>query len=107
MALSKKELKKWEILKSKRIIDNKYLKVRQDTVRLPDGTIYNDYYVREEKGWSAIFCLTEDGKVVLNRQYKHGIGEIVLELPAGRIEEGESPEESIKRELEEETGRYP
>ncbi len=98
------EPQKWETLSSKVILDTPYLRVRQDCVRLPDGTVHDDFYVREARGWVAVFCLTTDGQVVLNRQYKHGIGEVVLELPTGGIDEGEAPEAAARRELEEETG---
>ena len=103
--MEKSNLTKWEVLDSESVIDSRYLKIRRDTVRLPDGTIYNEFYVNERIGWAAIFCITIDGKVLLTRQYKHGIGEVVLELPAGSIEfDDASPEEGIRRELEEETG---
>lgn len=99
-----RDIQHWEVIGSQYAIDSAYYRVRRDTVRLPDGTIYADYFVNEAAGWATIFSLTADGKIILVRQYKHGIGRIVLELPAGKIEEGETPEEAIRRELEEETG---
>lgn len=98
------ELKKWEVLSSRYVIDSPHLRIRQECVRLPDGTVHDDYFVREGRGWVAVYCMTPDGRVVLNRQYKHGIGQVVLELPAGGIDEGEAPEAAARRELEEETG---
>jgi len=101
----KEKIQPWKTIESKYVLDSKYIKIRQDKVVLPDGTIYDEYYVHDRPGWAAIFCLTEDGKVILNRQYKHGIGQVVLELPAGSIElDDKDTKETIMRELEEETG---
>lgn len=64
----------------------------------------DDYFVRESRGFCVVFALTADERVVLVRQYKHGIGEIVVELPAGAIDPGETPLVCAQRELAEETG---
>lgn len=55
-------------------------------------------------GAVAMLAITKEGKVVLERQYRHPVGEWIWEIPAGTIEEGESPEECAIREMEEETG---
>jgi 8-oxo-dGTP pyrophosphatase MutT (NUDIX family) len=60
--------------------------------------------VRESHGFSIVFALTPDDRVVLVRQYKHGIAEIVIELPAGGVDPGETPAACAIRELAEETG---
>ena len=97
--------KKWQVVGSRYLISNPFLKVRQDEVVLPDGTRRSDYFVDERRGWVSVFCLTEGGMVLLTRQYKHGIREIVLELPGGTIEDDDpSPAEVALRELQEETG---
>src|SRR5687767_11805870 len=101
--ISMQEFKDWEVLQSDYVLDNKFWRIRRDQVRLPDGSLY-DYYRREHEGWAGILCLTEDNKIVLIRQYRHGLGEVVIELPAGAVDPGEDPGETAKRELEEETG---
>ncbi len=73
-------------------------------IELPGGAIIDNYYVRETHGFSIIFALTPDSRVILVRQYKHGAARWVLELPAGSIDDGESPAECAVRELAEETG---
>ena len=64
----------------------------------------NDYYVREGRGFSVVFALTPRDEVVLVREFKYGIGRIMLELPSGLINEGETPRDAALRELAEETG---
>ncbi len=99
------ELKPWKILKSESAFRNPYWDIVQETVELPDGTSYSEYYVNHSKGAVAVLGLTENGTVLVNRQYKHGVREIVRELTVGRIDEGDAdPLVAAKRELFEETG---
>lgn len=94
----------WRVTASSYVVDTRFLRLRKDTIELPDGSIVMDYYVRESRGFVIVFALTEDRRVVLVRQYKHGIAQELLELPAGAIDPGEEPVETAIRELEEETG---
>ncbi|GAC1419118.1 MAG: NUDIX hydrolase [Candidatus Velthaea sp.] len=94
----------WRIVSSTYPIATPFLRLRSDVVELPDGTIIDEYYVRETRGFCIIFALTADGRVILVRQYKHGAQQEVLELPAGAIDEGEAPRDCAIRELAEETG---
>jgi ADP-ribose pyrophosphatase len=96
--------RKWEILSSELVVESPWYNLRRDTCRLPDGSVIKPYYVRVHDGFSVVFALTPDRRVVMIRQYKHGIGETVLELPAGAMEPGEDPAACAARELEEETG---
>ncbi|GAC1366218.1 MAG: NUDIX hydrolase [Ktedonobacteraceae bacterium] len=95
----------WKVLTSRQVIDTPFLKIRSEQVELPDGTILDDYYIIENRGWVGIVPITEDGRFILNRQYKHGIGMQVLEFPAGGIDAHEAdPMLAAHRELMEETG---
>lgn len=85
-------------------IDSPHLKLRKDRVELPNGGVIEDYYVRESRGFVIVFAMTAEKRVVLVRQYKHGIGKVLLELPAGAIDPGETPEQTAAREFAEETG---
>lgn len=96
--------KLWKTLDLEYVVNSKYLKIRKEKVKLPTGEVYDEYYINERQGWVSVFCVTKENKVILNRQYKHGIGRYVLELPAGNLEEGISPLECAKKELLEETG---
>jgi 8-oxo-dGTP pyrophosphatase MutT (NUDIX family) len=94
----------WRVLESEIVIETPHLRLRRDDIVLPGGQRIANYYIRESRGFCVIFALTPDERVVLVRQYKHGIGRSILELPAGAIDEGEPPEVCAQRELEEETG---
>jgi len=94
----------WQILSSTRAFDSPWIRVRQDKVRLPNGLELDDYYVVEQLDFVTVFPVTHDGRVVLVREYKHGIGRVLLQLPAGFIEPGEDPAKAAVRELREETG---
>ena len=94
----------WKIVDSTRVIDTPHLRLRKDVIDLPGGLRIDSYFVRESAGFAVIFAQTEDGRIVLVRQYKHGIGEFVRELPAGAIDPGEDPLDCAVRELAEETG---
>ncbi|MFZ4827099.1 MAG: NUDIX hydrolase [Phototrophicaceae bacterium] len=97
-------LKPWLTRKSTYLIQNRYIQLRQDECLLPNETLISDYYVLEESDFGIVVALTDAHEVVLVRQYKHGIGKIMLEVPAGYLEKGEDPLEGGLRELREETG---
>ena len=102
--MSDSTLRHWTVRSSRYYVDEPFLRVRSDTVELPDGTIIEKYFVRESRGFVIVAAVTPDRRIVLVRQYKHGIGRITLELPAGMIDPGESPADCAVRELAEETG---
>ena len=95
---------KWKIVSSEKLFSAPWLNVRKDVCELPDGRKHSDYYILEYPDWATAFAMTEDGKVVMVRQYRHGLGVISTELPGGVIDAGETPEQAIARELKEETG---
>ncbi len=85
------------------VYDGGLLKVRRDTVRLPDGhTSYREYI--RHPGACAILALFDDGKILLERQFRYPHARDFIELPAGKLEPGEPHLETAKRELLEETG---
>jgi 8-oxo-dGTP pyrophosphatase MutT (NUDIX family) len=94
----------WRVTASSYVVDTQFLRLRKDTIELPDGTVIQDYFVRESRGFVVVFAITPEGRVVLVRQYKHGAGRSLLELPAGAIDPGEEPLQTANRELAEETG---
>ena len=97
--------KPWQVLSTRQVIDTPFLRIRSEKVALPDGTILSDYYIIENRGWVGIVPITEDGRFIINKQYKHGLGAEVLEFPAGGIDPDETdPLLAAQRELMEETG---
>lgn len=75
-----------------------------ERVRLPDGREIADYYRVTMADFALVFARTEDGHVLMLRQYKHGPRRECLTFPGGAVAEGESPLEAARRELLEETG---
>lgn len=98
------KIEKWETIDSQYIIQRPWLTARCDTVRLPNGTIHPEYYVLEYPTWINVIAITSDGHFVMVEQYRHGLGDVFTELVAGVAEEGETPMETARRELLEETG---
>ena len=92
-----------ETLNSERIYEGKILNLRKDEVRVKSGkTAYRE--IVEHNGGAVAVAITDENKVLLVRQYRQAMGKEMLELPAGKIEKGENPVETMKRELAEETG---
>jgi len=90
-------------IESQIVFSGKILHVRLDRVLLPNGN-ESTREVVDHPGAVAIVPVTDDGRVILVRQYRYPVEEILLEIPAGKLDSGEAPEECALRELEEETG---
>ena len=80
-----------------------FLKVQQDTVQLPEGGTAIREYIRHP-GAVAILALLPNGKLLLEKQFRYALQREFLEIPAGKIDPGEDPLATAKRELQEETG---
>lgn len=100
-----KNIKKWKILRSRLVFNNPWCKVRQDEIELPNGETISDFFVNIRPDIALVFPITKNQEIVFVRQYRHGIGEILLELPAGAFDPAsESAESAAAREFTEETG---
>ncbi|MGD8405516.1 MAG: NUDIX hydrolase [Anaerolineales bacterium] len=97
-------LKPWKILNSKYLYKTKNVALRIDQCKVPNGSIFEPY-VLECGTWVNVIALTKAREVVLVTQYRHGVGQVMLEIPAGLMdEEDENPVQTAQRELLEETG---
>jgi ADP-ribose pyrophosphatase len=94
---------KEKFLETKVVFDGKLLKVYCDKVELPNGKEASREFIKHP-GAVAVVPITEDGKIVLVRQYRYPIGKTILEVPAGKLDKGEHPDDCVVRELKEETG---
>lgn len=97
-------MRKWGVLNSEYIYQSPFGNLRKDTCQMPDGTIIQDYYVNEYSDWVNAIVITKDDDIILVEQYRHPGKDYYLEIPAGKIEEGETYAEGIVREVREETG---
>lgn len=90
-------------LGSEEILAGNFLQIRRDTVSLPDGSHATREFV-VHPGAVMIVALLDDGRVVLERQYRYPLSSVMVEFPAGKLDAGESSLACAKRELQEETG---
>jgi len=93
----------FKVLTTERLLNERYCTVDKERVVFPDGT-EGDWFIKQNCNAVIIVPILKTGEVLLERTYKHGCGEVIIEFPAGLIDEGEAPEEAAKRELLEETG---
>lgn len=92
----------YKTLSSENVFSGVIIDVNIDTITLPDGnTTKREIVVRGDA--TAVVPIDNDGNVILVEQYRHPVKDMVLEIPAGMLEEGEDPKECALRELEEET----
>ncbi|HEX8279272.1 MAG TPA: NUDIX hydrolase, partial [Segetibacter sp.] len=96
---------RWKTLSSDYLFNDTWLKARRDKCERPDGKIVYPYYVMEYPEWVAGLAFTEEGNIILVRQYRHGLGEECIELPGGCVDPADKDHEvSVRREFLEETG---
>lgn len=87
---------------SRQIYDGRVVKLYVDDVELSDGKRTIRECIRHSGGAAVLFI--KDNKIALVKQFRYPYGEAIYEIPAGKIDKGEDPENTARRELEEETG---
>lgn len=103
--MEKQEIKNWKVLQSEYIAKEPWFTVRREKVELPNGSVIPTYYVMEYPAWINVIALTREGEMVMERQYRHGLGKVSYELCAGVVDPTDAtPLEAAQRELLEETG---
>ena len=93
-----------ELLTSRSIHRGAAFEVLLESLRLPSGLELRALVVDQPHDAVAVAARFENGEMLIVRQYRHAVGDWLLEIPAGRLDPGESPLEAARRELEEETG---
>lgn len=103
--MGKKVIKPWTVLQSEYLFQEPWFTVRRQRMALPDGAIVPSYYILDYPEWVCTIALTKEGKMILVRQYRVGIGRVLSELCAGVVDpEDAGCMDAAKRELLEETG---
>ena len=96
----------FKLVSSQVLFDNPYAQVILDTLEYA-GVQRPYFYLTSPVEAVATVSLTGEGCIILTRQYRHPVGKVIFDLPAGHLEPGENPIEGARREFEEETGYYP
>ena len=98
-------MKQWQTVRTEKVLDSRWVKVRRDSVKLPNGVTIEDFYAVTIQDAAAIIALDTQGNILLKREYRHCYGKDLIEIPAGAFEDGETdPLPVAQRELLEETG---
>ena len=97
----------YEVLESKVTHKGFLVTVTMDKILMPDGKPAMRESVIRGKNAAAVLPVDNDGSIIFVRQYRHAFAEMLLEIPAGVLNDGEEPEVGVARELEEETGKKP
>lgn len=95
----------WTLLSSEYLLRDSWMTARRDRCLTPAGVLVDPYYVLEYPDWVNAVAFTREGNILMVRQYRHALGKVLLEIPGGCMDPGDtSPEAAMRRELLEETG---
>jgi 8-oxo-dGTP pyrophosphatase MutT (NUDIX family) len=96
--------KKWKLLSVELAFDTPFIKIERRSYQLPTGEVRDNYYHLKRPDYVLVVAHDQSGKILVVKQYRRGIDREIIELPAGWIDDGETPEQAALRELFEETG---
>lgn len=96
----------YSIISTRTLFDHPGVKIVVDTLE-HSGIQRRYFYLSSPVNAVATVGLTKEGRILLTRQYRHPVRQVIYDLPAGRLNPGESPQDGARREFEEETGYFP
>jgi len=94
----------WPLVAEEKILETPVFTVKKSVCRSPKDGRDKGFFVLDCPEWVQVLAVTDEGEVILVRQFRQATREISLELPGGVVEKGQTPEEAGRRELREETG---
>jgi ADP-ribose pyrophosphatase len=94
----------WIVLSEEVPFENRWVEVRLQRVRLPNGQEYEYSVVNRPAQGVGVFLFDEENRLLLEQEYRHAVGQVVWQVPGGLMDESERPLISAQRELREETG---
>ncbi|NUQ38638.1 MAG: NUDIX hydrolase [Caldilineales bacterium] len=94
----------WRRLHGHTAFANRWIQVDVDTLALPDGRVYDYTVIRRQQHGAAVLAFNDQGQVLLEREYRYPVDEVIWQMPGGLIDPGETPLQAAQRELAEETG---
>ena len=95
----------WQVVAEREVfIQKPWMRISVQDINLPDGRLIENFGKIQLPDYISVFAQTPDGRVLVERQYKHGVGFVSMNVPAGMVEPGEDPLKAAQRELKEETG---
>jgi ADP-ribose pyrophosphatase len=97
---------RWKLRSTRVVYENAYVRAYEDILRTPRGAMFTSFRLDSPR-FACVVPVTRRGTIVFVRNYRPAVSAAVLELPGGRIEPGETPRTTARRELEEETGFRP
>lgn len=97
----------WQLLRSRLLHHFRVVSLREDIYQFKPTGVERGYAVCDSADWVLVIPVTTEDDIVFVRQFRHGRGEMVLEIPGGIMDPGETPAETARRELQEETGYVP
>lgn len=97
-------LKPWKTLESTYLIRDPWMTLRADKCETSTGIVIEPYYVQEPMDWVHVVAFDDSKNILVIRQYRHAVGQVLPEFPCGAVDPGEEPLAAVTRELLEETG---
>ncbi len=94
----------WQSLEEKTLLETPVFDIKRRRAILNRENLEGAFYLIQAPAWVNILATTEDGRVILVEQYRHGIEEPTIEIPGGVVDQNENPQKAARRELLEETG---